>query len=417
MFYMFIEIPKEELLKRFLHYVQIDTKSDPDSKSCPSTENQWDLIYFLERELKEFGLKDVTVTDFGYVLATLEGNSKKKGVPQVAFLAHVDTSNACDGLAKPIVHRNYDGRPIILPDDPSQVLTIAEIPLLGKKIGEDIITASGKTLLGADDKAGIAIIMTAVKYLLDHPGVSHGPIRICFNPDEEIGRGMHKLELSDLDAVAAYTLDSEHLGEVDYETFSADSAVLEITGVASHPGSAKGVMVNALRLASNVLQKLPPEIFPEEVDGRDGFIHPLEISGSAESASIRFILRDFELDGLEAKGKILKQIVEELKVKESRAKYQLTIQPQYRNMRYWLEKDFKPVDFAKEAVKRAGLEPISEAMRGGTDGSLLTQRGLPTPNIFTGFHNIHSQKEWVSLQDMTYAATTLVHLAMVWEET
>lgn len=413
---MDIEIPKEELLKRFLHYVQIDTTSDPDSESCPSTENQWDLIYFLERELKEFGLKDVQVTDFGYVLATLPGNSKKKNVEQIAFLAHVDTSNACKGLAKPIVHRNYDGKPIVLPDDPSQVLSPKEIPLLGKKIGEDIITASGKTLLGADDKAGIAIIMTAVKYLIDHPEIIHGPIRICFNPDEEIGRGMHKLELSDLKSVAAYTLDSEHVGEVDYETFSADSAYLEIKGVASHPGAAKGVMVNALRLASDVLQKIPPQMFPEEVEGREGFIHPLEITGSAESCSIRFILRDFELDSLETKGKLLEKIVKELEGKEPRAKYHLTIKPQYRNMRYWLEKDFKPVDLAKEAIKRAGLVPISEAVRGGTDGSLLTQRGLPTPNIFTGFHNIHSQKEWVSLQDMTLAATTLVHLSTVWAE-
>lgn len=406
-----MKIDDKDLLDRFLRYVQIDTESDVHSDSCPSSEKQWNLIYFLERELKELGLKDVCVTEFGYVLATLPSNSKKGGVPQVAFLAHVDTADACRGCAKPIVHRKYDGSPIVLPDDPSQVLTKEAIPLLVGKIGEDIITASGTTLLGADDKAGVAIIMSMVKYLVDHPEIIHGPVRICFNPDEEIGRGMNKLELSDLNAVAAYTLDSEHTGEIDYETFSADQAILEIEGVAAHPGAAKGVLVNALRAAAEVIEKIPKDLFPEEVDGRDGFIHPLEITGTAEKAIIRFIIRDFELDGLDEKREILKTIVKNLKIKSK-----LTITPQYRNMRYWLEKDFTPVDYAREAIKRAGLKPYSEAVRGGTDGSRLTERGLPTPNIFTGFHNIHSPKEWVSLQDMVLSATTLVHLVQIWEQ-
>lgn len=409
-------VNKEDLLDRFVRYVQIDTQSDPHSPSCPSTEKQWDLINLLAKELKEFGLQDVRTTEFGYVLATIPANSIKSNLPQIAFLAHVDTSDACPGKAKPIVHRNYDGQPIVLPDDPSQVLSSKEIPLLAKKIGEDLITASGKTLLGADDKAGVAIIMALAKYLTEHKDIPHGPIRICFNPDEEIGRGMHKLDLKDLNAVCAYTLDSEYPGEVDYETFSADQAVIVIDGVASHPGSAYGVMVNALKLAAQFVQQLPLEMSPENTKEREGFIHPIEISGTSEQATIRLILRDFELEGLEAKGKLLHQILAMLREKTPKAKFQITIKPQYRNMRYWLEKDLRPVEFAKEAVKRAGLTPFSEAMRGGTDGSLLTERGLPTPNIFTGFHQYHSQKEWISLQDMMKSVMTLIHLVQIWEE-
>jgi tripeptide aminopeptidase len=413
---MKIAIDQEDLLQRFLRYVQIDTQSDCHSSSCPSTEKQWELIRLLEKELKGFGLKDTRVTEFGYVLATVPSNSKKKSVPQVAFLAHVDTADACPGGAKPIVHRGYNGKPITLPDDPTQVLTVEEIPLLKEKIGEDIITASGKTLLGADDKAGVAIIMSTVKYLVEHPEIIHGPIRICFNPDEEIGRGMHKIEFSDLGAKAAYTLDSEHVGEIDFETFSADQATVVIKGVAAHPGAAKGVMVNALRLASLFIHKLPKKLSPEETSDREGFIHPVEVTGTAEKASIRLILRDFELEGLEAKKHFLQTLVKELETKEPRAKWDLCITPQYRNMRYWLDKEVFVVDAAKEAIRRAGLEPISESVRGGTDGSHLTERGIPTPNLFTGFHNIHSPKEWVSLQDMVLSATTLIHLSQIWEE-
>jgi tripeptide aminopeptidase len=411
-----LDIDKEDLLDRFLRYVQIDTQSDPHSSTCPSTAKQWDLIHLLEKELKEFGLQDVRTTEFGYVLATIPGNSKKEHVPQIAFLAHVDTSDACPGKAKPLVHRKYDGRPIRLPDDPSQILTVEEIPLLAQKIEEDIVTASGKTLLGADDKAGVAIIMATAKFLMENLDIAHGPIRICFNPDEEIGRGMHKLDLVDLNAQAAYTLDSEHIGEIDYETFSADSALVTIEGIASHPGWAKGVMVNALRLAAEFIHRLPKEISPEATSGREGFIHPIEVTGTSEKATIRLILRDFELNDLEEKGQFLEKIVEELQKAQPKAKWNLTIKPQYRNMRYWLEKDLRPVEFAKQAIQRTGLNPFSEAMRGGTDGSLITERGLPTPNIFTGFHLIHSPKEWVSLQDMVLSATTLVHLVQIWEE-
>jgi tripeptide aminopeptidase len=413
---MKVEIDQEDLLKRFFEYVQIDTQSDCHSSTCPSTEKQWNLIRLLEKQLKELGLQDVRVTEFGYVLATVPSNSKKNNVPQIAFLAHVDTADACSGAAKPIVHRYYDGKPIILPDDPTQILTVKEIPLLAEKIGEDIITASGKTLLGADDKAGVAIIMATVRYLMSHPEIIHGPIRICFNPDEEIGRGMHKISLSDLNARAAYTLDSENLGEIDCETFSADQAVIAITGIAAHPGSAKGVMVNALRLASSFIEALPKELSPEETSNREGFIHPVEVTGTAEKATIRLILRDFELSGLDAKKHFIENLVKQLKKKETRAKWDLSITAQYRNMGYWLDKDTLPVEAAKEAIRKAGLEPMSESVRGGTDGSHLTERGLPTPNIFTGFHNIHSPKEWVSLQDMVLSATTLVYLTEIWEK-
>ncbi len=410
-----MKIDQKDLLDRFLRYVQIDTESDHHSDTCPSSDKQWDLIYFLERELKEYGIQDVKVTEYGYVLALIPSNSKKR-VPQIAFLAHVDTADACRGKAKPIVHQNYDGLPIVLPDDPSQILNPEKIPLLKEKVGETIITASGKTLLGADDKAGVAIIMSLVKYLVEHPEIIHGPIRICFNPDEEIGRGMNKLELEELGARAAYTLDSEHLGEIDYETFSADEAVIEIEGVAAHPGSAKGVLINAIRIGAELLEKLPNEIFPEMVEGREGFIHPVEISGTSEKATIRFIIRDFELEGLEEKHRVLQKIVTDLEKGKKGCSIKLSLRPQYRNMRYWLEKDFTPVRFAQEAIKRAGLIPISDAIRGGTDGSRLTERGLPTPNIFTGFHNIHSPLEWVSLQDMEKSVHTLIHLTQVWEE-
>ncbi len=411
-----IKIDQEDLLARFLRYVSIDTQSDIHSESCPSTEKQWQLIRQLEKELKELKVSDVLVTEFGYVLGTIPATSKKTGLPQIAFLAHVDTADACPGGAKPIVHRNYNGKPITLPDDKTQVLTPEEIPLLLKKIGEDIITASGTTLLGADDKAGVAIIMAFVKTLMKHPEIPHGPIRICFNPDEEIGRGMHKLELSVLNAIAAYTLDSEDVGEINGETFSADLATVEIEGVASHPGSAKGVMVNALRLAAQFIAKLPKEISPEETSEREGFIHPLELTGSAEKAKIRMIIRDFELEGLAEKKAYLHTVVKELSKQEPRAQWNLTIKEQYRNMRYWLDKDPFPVEAAQEAMTRAGLSPFLAPIRGGTDGSHLTQRGLPTPNLFTGFRNIHSKKEWVSLQDMILSASVLVHLVQVWEE-
>ncbi|MFI5336301.1 MAG: peptidase T [Opitutales bacterium] len=409
-------IDSEDLLQRFLRYVQIDTRSDPHSESFPSTPGQWDLLRLLERELREIGATEVTLNAHGYVLATIPATSVKTGVPRLAWCGHVDTATNLPSAAQPLVHRNYDGHPILLPDDPNQQLTVETTPHLRAAIGHDVVTASGTTLLGADDKSGVAIVMAAARHLLRHQEIPHGPIRLCFNPDEEIGRGMHKLDLAELGADVAYTLDGEEPGEIDFETFSADSAVLEIQGISAHPGWAKDVMVNALRLAGRFLAALPRELSPEMTEGRDGFIHPNECRGTAEEAKIWMILRDFELAGLAAKRACLEQIVADLRAAEPRARLTLTFKEQYRNMRYWLEKDMRPVEFARETIRRAGLKPVSPNIRGGTDGSNLTSRGLPTPNIFTGMHQVHSQREWVSLQDMTKSVETLIHLAQLWEE-
>lgn len=404
-----------DLLDRFLRYVRIDTRSDDQSATTPSTPGQWDLLRLLEAELQALGLADVQLTDQGYLLATLPATTTKP-LPAIAWFAHVDTATNLPGLAKPIVHRAYDGRPIVLPDDPSQKLTLESTPFLRDCLGHDIVTASGTTLLGSDDKAGVAVIMSAARHLWQHPEIPHGRIRVCFNPDEEIARGMAKVNLAEINAEFGYTLDGSAPGEIDFETFSADAAVLEIRGVAAHPGWAKDVMVNAARLAGRFLAALPPELSPEHTSGTAGFIHPVECAAFAEVARVRMILRDFELAGLAAKRAVVGKIVAELRAAEPRARFDLTFTEQYRNMRYWLEQDMRPVEFAREAIRRAGLTPKSTAIRGGTDGSNLTARGLPTPNLFCGMHEVHSPREWVSLQDMTKAVETLVHLAQVWHE-
>lgn len=409
-------IDPDDLLARFLRYVQIDTRSDPSSLTTPSTPGQWNLLKLLRAELEALGAQDVKLTETGYVLATIPATSDQPGVPRLAWCAHVDTAPNLPGAAQPIVHRAYDGRPLTFPRNPGLRLTIEGIPHLREAIGEDVITGSGDTLLGADDKAGVAIIMAATRHLLRHPEIPHGVIRVCFNPDEEIARGMSKLELAELGADVGYTLDGETKGGVDFETFSADAAVLEIEGVAAHPGWARDVMVNAARIAGRFLAALPREQAPEMTAGRDGFIHPLECTASAERATVRLILRDFELAGLAAKRALLEEIVAGLRLDEPRARITVTFTEQYRNMRYWLERDMRPVELAGEAVRRAGLDARSDAIRGGTDGSNLTARGLPTPNLFTGMHEVHSEREWVSLQDMTKAAEVLLHLAQLWQE-
>jgi len=409
-------IDAADLLERFCRYVRLDTRSDAHFATCPSTPGQWDLLRLLETELRELGAAEVRLTADGYVLATVPATSLKPRVPRVAWFGHVDTATELPGDAKPMVHRRYDGRPIVLPDDPSQQLTVDATPHLREKIGHDVVTASGTTLLGADDKSGVAVVMSAVRHLLRHPEIPHGVLRICFNPDEEIARGMTRLDLGELAADVGYTLDGEDLGEIDFETFSADAAVLEIRGVSIHPGWAKDVMVNALRLAGSFLAALPTEISPERTAGRDGFIHPVEVGGNAERCTVRMILRDFELAGLAAKRVIVEQVVAGLRTSEPRAVFTLTFPEQYRNMRYWLEKDMRPVELAREAVRRAGLTPLSTAIRGGTDGSNLTARGLPCPNIFCGMREVHSQREWVSLQDMVKSVETLLHLAELWHE-
>jgi tripeptide aminopeptidase len=409
-------IDAEDLLERFCRYVRLDTRSDSHSPTCPSTPGQWDLLRLLESELKALGAAGVRLTPDGYVLATVAATSTRAGVPRVAWFAHVDTATELPGRATPIVHRNYDGRPIVLPQDPTKQLTVETTPHLREKVGRDIITASGTTLLGADDKAGVAVVMSAVRHLLGHPEIPHGIIRVCFNPDEEIARGMTRLKLDELDADVGYTLDGEEPGAIDCETFSADAAVLEISGVSIHPGWAKGVMVNALRLAGSFLSALPAEVSPERTAGRDGFIHPVEVEGNADRCTVRMILRDFELAGLAARRATVEQVVAGLRIVEPRAVLALTFSEQYRNMWYWLEKDPRPVEFAREAIRRAGLTPVSTAIRGGTDGSNLTARGLPCPNLFCGMHEVHSQREWVCLQDMAKAVETLLQLAELWHE-
>jgi tripeptide aminopeptidase len=409
-------IDADDLLERFCRYVRIDTRSDPHSTTCPSTAGQWDLLRMLEAELKEIGAADVRLTAEGYLLATVPATSQNTGAPRLAWFAHVDTATELPGGAKPIVHRKYDGKPIVLPDDPAQQLSVETTPHLREKIGQDIITASGATLLGADDKAGVAVVMSVVRHLLAHREIPHGKIRVCFNPDEEIARGMTHLKLDELGADVGFTLDGEDLGEINYETFSADAAVLEIRGVSIHPGLAKGVMVNALRLAGSFLSALPAEVSPERTANRDGFIHPVEMAGDAGRCVVRMILRDFELAGLAAKRAAVEQVIAGLRIVEPRAVFTLTFSEQYRNMRYWLEKDMKPVEMAREAVRRAGITPLSTAIRGGTDGSNLTARGLPCPNLFCGMREVHSQREWISLQDMKKSAETLLHLAELWQE-
>jgi tripeptide aminopeptidase len=404
-----------DLLDRFLRYVRIDTRSNDQSTTTPSTPGQWDLLRLLQAELQALGLAEVQLTEHGYLFATLPATSPQ-AVPTVAWFAHVDTATNLPGLAKPIVHRAYDGRPIVLPDDPSQKLTLETTPFLRDCLGHDIVTASGTTLLGSDDKSGVAVVMSAARHLLQHPEIPHGRIRLCFNPDEEIARGMAKVNLAQIDADFGYTLDGSAPGEIDFETFSADAATLEIRGVAAHPGWAKDVMVNAARLAGRFLAALPAELSPERTGGVDGFIHPVECAAFAEVARVRMLLRDFELDGLAAKRAVVEKIVADLRVAEPRAHFDLTFTEQYRNMRYWLEQDMRPIEFAREAIRRAGLTPKSTAIRGGTDGSNLTARGLPTPNLFCGMHEVHSPREWVSVQDMAKAVETLVHLAQVWRE-
>jgi len=401
-----------------LRYVKIDTQSDETSNEAPSTERQFDLLRLLKQELNEMGTSDARITGYGCLLATVPSTTPNAQVPTVALLAHADTAPALSGAnVKPIVHRNHDGSPITLPDDPSKILNEETAPGLSEKRGEDIVTASGTTLLGADDKAGVAVIMTLASHLLSHPEILHGPLRLCFTPDEEIGRGVDHLTLEDLAADVAYTIDGGTLGEVIYESFSADKAVVEITGVSIHPGTAKGKMVNALKLASKFIEALPQQTrTPETTDGREGFIHPYRVNGTAAHARLYFILRDFALEGLKAHGVLIRSVAERLALAKPRAKIECTITPQYRNMRYWIENEMRPVELAIEAIKEAGIEPISPLIRGGTDGARLTEMGLMTPNLFCGMHNVHGPLEWVSLQDMAKATQVCLNLVCLWAQ-
>ena len=408
----------QDLESRFLRYVQIDTQSDEASDAVPSTAIQLDLSRQLVAELEELGTTEIQLTDYGCVMATIPATIDAENIPTVAFLAHVDTTQAFNGFGvKPIVHRGYNGQEIVLPDDETQIINLENSPRLANKVGEDIVTASGTTLLGADDKAGIAIIMTMADYLLQNTHIPHGKIRLCFTPDEEIGRGVVNLKLEDLGADVAYTLDGGPKGEVTYETFSADKATVKITGVSTHPGTAKNHLVNALTLAANLINLLPQETdTPETTEGKEGFIHLYHMAGTASYVELNFILRDFELDGLLAYGDRIREACKSIQSWEPRAQIECEISPQYRNMRYWLEKDMKPVELALQALDQSVIKPIVQPIRGGTDGSGLTEMGLPTPNIFTGMHNCHGPLEWVSLQDMAAATEVCVNLVQLWAE-
>ncbi|MEZ4862236.1 MAG: peptidase T [Caldilineaceae bacterium] len=404
-----------DLEKRLTRYVQMDTVSDEQSTTIPSTPQQLELQRLLADELRELGAAAVKLTPNGFVMATIPA-TVEKAAPTVAFLAHVDTVHHFGGTqVKPRVHRNYTGAPIQFPDNPSLSLEPANSPYLGQKIGHDIITASGDTILGADDKAGVAIIMTLAAHLLAHPEIPHGEIRVCFTPDEEIGTGIRKIELDELRADFAYTLDGSEVGKLVYETFSADKAVVKVTGVSIHPGSAIGKLVNALHLAAKIIDLLPKDQrTPATTADRDGFIHVYIMTGDASAATIQFILRDFELEGLASHGELLRTICVAVQATEPRAQIEVTITPQYRNMRYWLEKDMRPVELAVNAYRAAGLEPIADPTRGGTDGSQLTEMGVPTPNLFTGMQNIHGPMEWISIQDMAQATAVCVNLVQEW---
>jgi tripeptide aminopeptidase len=403
--------------ERFMRYVQMDTQSDPLSSSSPTTEKQKDLSRLLADELKKIGLADAHMDEWGYVYATIPSNVNKK-VPVICFCAHVDTAPDCSGTGViPILHKNYKGQDIILPDDTTQVLRMGEYPYLKTLIGKDIITASGNTLLGADDKAGVAEIMDMAHFLVNNKEVKHGEIKILFTPDEEVGKGTAKVNLKKLGAEYGYTLDGGEAGSLEDETFSADGVQVIIHGVIAHPGYAKGKMINAMKIAGEILAALPKDrLSPESTDGRRGFIHPVRIEGIAEKCTIDFIIRDFETDGLKKKEDYLRTQIEELLRTYPKATFEFHVTEQYRNMKEVLDIHPDVVEYAKEAVRRAGLEVKTESIRGGTDGSRLSFMGLPCPNLFAGEQAIHSKLEFVAVQDMNKAVETMVHLVMVWEE-
>jgi tripeptide aminopeptidase len=403
--------------ERLLRYVVIDTQSDPASPTCPSTEKQKQLGALLAGELRAMGVADAHLDEYGYVYATIPANTDKK-VPVICLCSHMDTSPDCTGKdVKPQIVRNYRGGDIPLTADPTQIIRVADNPALADQIGNDIITTDGTTLLGADNKAGLAEIMDAAQFLIRNPQIRHGTIKILFTPDEEIGRGVDKADLKRLGADFGYTIDGETAGNIEDETFSADAATITIEGVSTHPGFAKGKMEHAIKIAAAIVDRLPKTTCsPETTEGREGFLHPISISGALEQATLGFIVRDFTDDGLKEKEALLEGIVKSVMKDFPHSSYRMEVKPQYRNMKQVLDAHPAIIDNAMEAVRRAGLKPIKGSIRGGTDGSRLSFMGLPCPNIFAGEHAFHSRTEWVSAQDMEKAVQTIVHLAMIWEE-
>jgi tripeptide aminopeptidase len=403
--------------ERFLRYVVIDTQSDPFSETCPSTAKQKDLGRLLAAELQAMGIRDAHLDEHGYVYASIAANTEK-AVPVICFCSHMDTSPDCTGKdVKPQIVRNYRGGDIVLPGDPTQVIRFVDHPALKDQIGNDIVTSDGTTLLGADNKAGVAEIMDAAHFLINNPQIKHGAIKILFTPDEEIGRGVDKADLKKLNADFAYTIDGETAGNIEDETFSADSATITIEGVSTHPGFAKGKMEHAIKIAAAIVDRLPKDnCSPETTEGKQGFLHPVSIAGALEKATVSFIVRDFSDEGLKQKEALLERIVEEVMKGFPRSSYRLEVKQQYRNMKQVIDRHPEIVDHAMEAIRRAGLTPVKTSIRGGTDGSRLSFMGLPCPNIFAGEHAFHSRLEWVSVQDMEKAVQTIVHLAKIWEE-
>ncbi len=415
---MNININKDSIASRFMRYVQIDTQSDSQSGKHPSTEKQKDLAKLLVKELKEVGIENAEMDSFGYVYATIASNAGKENIPVICFCSHVDTAPDCSGTdVKPILHKNYDGNEIVLPDDNTQKLSTVNHHYLKNHINGDVITASGNTLLGADDKSGVAAIMEAAGYLMNHPEIIHGEIKILFTPDEEIGEGTAKLDMKKLGADFGYTLDGGEAGSLEDETFSADAATIIINGVIAHPGYAKNKLVNAIKVGAEILHALPTNDWsPETTEKMEGFVHPTRFEGIAEKATLEFIVRDFDDAELVKHGEKLKQIAEEVVDHYAGASMQFSIKEQYRNMKKILKQYPQVAAYAAEAINRAGLDVTTESIRGGTDGSRLSYMGLPCPNLFTGMQGIHSKQEWIGVNDMAKAAETIVHLCMIWEE-
>jgi len=403
--------------ERFMRYVQVDTQSDPTSPSQPSTAKQKDLGRMLVKDLLEIGITDAELDDHGYVYATIPATSDKD-VPALCFCSHVDTAPDCSGTGvKPLLHKQYDGGDIILPDDPSVVISTKNHPYLKERTGDDIITASGATLLGADDKAGVAIIMDLAAYLVQHPEIKHGRIRILYTPDEEIGRGVAAIDMARLGAQFGYTLDGGERGHLEGETFSADAAIVTFNGISVHPGYAKGKMVNAIKVASAFVEMLPEnEWCPETTEGMQGFVHPTSIEGGLEKATVQFIVRDFDTAQLAHHEQRLRELADKAIARSPGASYSFTVKEQYRNMKEILDQHPQVMDYAEDAYKRAGVSVQRMSIRGGTDGSRLSFMGLPCPNLFTGEMGIHSRQEYVSVQDMEKAVEILVNLAAIWEE-
>ncbi len=405
-------------VERFLEYVKMDTQSCEDSETFPSTPSQLDLLRRLRDELLALGLEDASLDEYGYVFATVPSTTAKDGVPVIGFLAHVDTSPEMSGAGvKAIVHQNYDGGDLVFPDDPAAAISARDNPQLAKQIGHDIITASGTTLLGADNKAGVAEIMGAVEYLLAHPEIPHGPIRIGFTPDEEVGNGTKYFDVERFGAYCAYTMDGETLGELQVETFSADAITVTFHGFNTHPGFAKGKMVNAIKVAADFITRLPDEgLSPETTEGYQGFVHPYVIDASVEQTSVKLLVRDFVTAKLKEMEELVEQIAAEAVSAHPGSRMEIDVQENYRNMKEVLDQHPEVFEKALEAYRRAGLEPVVEPIRGGTDGSRLSFMGLPTPNIFAGEHNFHSRYEWISTHDMHKAVEVIIELCRVWEE-